>query len=51
MEYPGTGKSMLIAAIATRLKEHSENLDIPFLFHPMPDTLISPFKVVLLKKW
>ncbi len=41
---PGTGKSMLIAAIATRLKEHSENLSIPFLFHPMPDTLISTFQ-------
>ncbi|MTE25533.1 AAA family ATPase [Winogradskyella ouciana] len=41
---PGTGKSMLIAAIATRLKAHSENLDIPFLFHPMPDTLISTFQ-------
>jgi len=41
---PGTGKSMLIAAIATRLKEHAENLDIPFLFHPMPDTLISTFQ-------
>jgi hypothetical protein len=41
---PGTGKSMLIAAIATKLKAHSENLDIPFLFHPMPDTLISTFQ-------
>ena len=41
---PGTGKSMLIAAIATKLKEHSDNLDIPFLFHPMPDTLISTFQ-------
>ncbi|MGJ8761519.1 MAG: AAA family ATPase [Polaribacter sp.] len=41
---PGTGKSMLIAAIATRLKEYSDNLDIPFLFHPMPDTLISTFQ-------
>lgn len=41
---PGTGKSMLIAAIATRLKAQSENLDIPFLFHPMPDTLISTFQ-------
>jgi SpoVK/Ycf46/Vps4 family AAA+-type ATPase len=28
---PGTGKSMLIAAIATRLKEHCDHLDIPFL--------------------
>jgi len=35
---------MLIAAIATRLKEHCDHLDIPFLFHPMPDTLISTFQ-------
>ncbi len=41
---PGTGKSMLIAAIATRLKELSDHLAIPFLFHPMPDTLISTFQ-------
>lgn len=41
---PGTGKSMLIAAIATKLKEHCDALDIPFLFHPMPDTLISTFQ-------
>ncbi|WP_299522279.1 AAA family ATPase [Winogradskyella sp.] len=41
---PGTGKSMLIAAIATRLKEHSEHLEIPFLFHPMPDTIVSTFQ-------
>ncbi|MEM7185897.1 MAG: AAA family ATPase [Bacteroidota bacterium] len=41
---PGTGKSMLIAAIATRLKAHCDELDIPFLFHPMPDTLISTFQ-------
>lgn len=41
---PGTGKSMLIAAIATKLKEQCDVLDIPFLFHPMPDTLISTFQ-------
>lgn len=41
---PGTGKSMLIAAIATRLKDLCETLEIPFLFHPMPDTLISTFQ-------
>lgn len=41
---PGTGKSMLIAAIATGLKEHCDHLEIPFLFHPMPDTLISTFQ-------
>lgn len=33
---PGTGKSMLIAAIATRLKEHCNNLDIPFCFIRCP---------------
>jgi len=41
---PGTGKSMLIAAIATRMKEHCDHLELPFLFHPMPDTLISTFQ-------
>ncbi|MEM9141799.1 MAG: AAA family ATPase [Bacteroidota bacterium] len=41
---PGTGKSMLIAAIATRLKKYCDELEIPFLFHPMPDTLISTFQ-------
>ena len=41
---PGTGKSMLIAAIATKLKEYTDALKIPFLFHPMPDTLISTFQ-------
>jgi AAA+ superfamily predicted ATPase len=41
---PGTGKSMLIAAIATMLKERCDNLDIPFLFHPMPDTIVSTFQ-------
>ncbi len=41
---PGTGKSMLIAAIATRLKEYCDELEMPFLFHPMPDTLISTFQ-------
>ena len=35
---------MLIAAIATKLKEHCDQLEIPFLFHPMPDTLISTFQ-------
>jgi hypothetical protein len=41
---PGTGKSMLIAAIATRLKEHCDRLELPFLFHPMPDTIVSTFQ-------
>ncbi|MEM6718051.1 MAG: AAA family ATPase [Bacteroidota bacterium] len=41
---PGTGKSMLIAAIATMLKERCDHLNIPFLFHPMPDTVVSTFQ-------
>ncbi|MFK7747783.1 MAG: AAA family ATPase, partial [Kordia sp.] len=41
---PGTGKSMLIAAIATMLKERCDHLNIPFLFHPMPDTIVSTFQ-------
>lgn len=41
---PGTGKSMLIAAIATMLKERCDHLGIPFLFHPMPDTVVSTFQ-------
>jgi AAA+ superfamily predicted ATPase len=41
---PGTGKSMLIAAIATMLKERCDHLEIPFLFHPMPDTVVSTFQ-------
>jgi SpoVK/Ycf46/Vps4 family AAA+-type ATPase len=47
---PGTGKSMLIAAIAARLKEHCDHLEIPFLFHLMPDTLISTFQGVSAEK-
>ncbi len=43
-EFQEQEKVCLIAAIATRLKEHCDNLDIPFLFHPMPDTLISTFQ-------
>jgi AAA+ superfamily predicted ATPase len=41
---PGTGKSMLIAAIATMLKERCDHLGISFLFHPMPDTVVSTFQ-------
>lgn len=41
---PGTGKSMLIAATATRLDELCRNLGIPFLFWQMPDTMISSFQ-------
>ena len=41
---PGTGKSLLIAALATLLDEQCEALGIPFLFWPMPDTIVSTFQ-------
>ncbi len=41
---PGTGKSMLNAAIATLLMEWSDRLGIPSLYHPMPEGLISSFQ-------
>jgi len=41
---PGTGKSMLIAAVATMLKERCEVLNMPFLFWPLPENIISTFQ-------
>ena len=41
---PGTGKSMLISAIATLLDGWCTQLKIPFLFWPMPDTIVSTFQ-------
>ena len=41
---PGTGKSLLISAIATLLDEHCRDLGLPFLFWPMPDTVVSTFQ-------
>ncbi|MGB3524340.1 MAG: ATP-binding protein [Flavobacteriales bacterium] len=41
---PGTGKSMLIAAVATLLKERCEVLKMPFLFWPLPENIISTFQ-------
>ncbi len=41
---PGTGKSMLIAAIATMLQERCQWLEIPFLFWPLPENIISTFQ-------
>ncbi|MDO8669257.1 MAG: AAA family ATPase [Candidatus Buchananbacteria bacterium] len=41
---PGTGKSMLISAIATLLDDWCTQLNIPFLFWPMPDTVVSTFQ-------
>ncbi|MBK9286847.1 MAG: AAA family ATPase [Flavobacteriales bacterium] len=41
---PGTGKSMLIAAVATMLQERCEVLKMPFLFWPLPENIISTFQ-------
>ncbi len=41
---PGTGKSMLIAAVATMLQERCEVLKLPFLFWPLPENIISTFQ-------
>ncbi len=41
---PGTGKSMEIAAIATELDERCRALDIPFLFTPFPDNIVSTYQ-------
>lgn len=41
---PGTGKSMIISATATMIQDYCTWLGIPFLFWPMPDTIISTFQ-------
>lgn len=41
---PGTGKSLQIAATATLLHDHCQALGIPFLFWPLPDTVVSTFQ-------
>ncbi len=41
---PGTGKSLLISAVATMLDDGCRNLGLPFLFWPMPDTVVSTFQ-------
>lgn len=41
---PGTGKSMLIAATATRLKELCDWLGYKFLFWPFPDNIVSTYQ-------
>lgn len=42
--YPGTGKSMQIAAMGTLLEEKCKWLGIPFLFHPFPDNIVSTYQ-------
>ncbi len=41
---PGTGKSMIIAALATMLDDLCKARGIPFLFHPLPDNLIDSYQ-------
>jgi SpoVK/Ycf46/Vps4 family AAA+-type ATPase len=41
---PGTGKSMLIAAMATMFKDYCDVLGIPFHFHPLPDNIIDSYQ-------
>lgn len=46
MEYgpPGTGKSMGISATATELGDRCADLGISFLFHPIPQTVVSTYQ-------
>jgi hypothetical protein len=46
MEYgpAGTGKSMGIGATATELSDRCKDLGIPFLYHPIPQTVISTYQ-------
>ena len=39
--FPGTGKSMQIAATATLIEEYCTRIGLPFIFHPMPPTMVS----------
>lgn len=41
---PGTGKSLQIGATATILSDNCQRLGIPFLFWPMPDTVVSTYQ-------
>jgi len=41
---PGTGKSMLIAATASLLKDRCDDLGYPFLFWPLPENIISTYQ-------
>jgi len=41
---PGTGKSLQIAATATLIQELCDRLGLPFLFWPMPATIVSTFQ-------
>ncbi|MBI1984817.1 MAG: AAA family ATPase [Parcubacteria group bacterium] len=41
---PGTGKTLLIAAILTMVKDYCDALNIPFRPHPFPNAIVSTFQ-------
>lgn len=41
---PGTGKSMQIKASATYFQDMCDMIGIPFVFHPLPGTIVSTFQ-------
>ena len=41
---PGTGKSLLIAAIATEIHDRCKDLEIPFLYWPFPPNPVSEYQ-------
>jgi len=41
---PGTGKSLLISAVATELNDRCKDLDIPFLYWPFPPNPVSEYQ-------
>lgn len=41
---PGTGKTMQIGLTATKLEEYCQRREVPFLYWPMPDTIVSTFQ-------
>jgi hypothetical protein len=42
--FPGTGKSLQIAATATLIEQYCLQIGLPFVFHPMPQTVVSTFQ-------
>ena len=42
--FPGTGKSLQIAATATLIEQYCSQIGLPFVFHPMPQTVVSTFQ-------
>ncbi len=41
---PGTGKTLLIGATATEIENLCSRIGLPFVFWPLPDTVISTFQ-------